>query len=126
MESKNTVSFAIHLLSISLFFSLVSAIIIPTSDIPGSSIAVSNITGICDGLKLGLCVNVMNMVEIVIGSPPVAPCCPIIFGLVELEAGLRVCTHSRANIMGMNINIPVTFSLVFNNCNKLVPSGFEI
>lgn len=125
MEGKNTASFAILLLSISLFFSLVSAIS-PTSDIPGSTIAVYNFTGRCDGLRLGLCVNMMNMVEVVIGSPPLMPCCTLIYGLVDLEAGLRLCTAIRANIMGININIPIALSLVFNNCNKQVPSGFEI
>ncbi|XP_074331883.1 14 kDa proline-rich protein DC2.15-like [Apium graveolens] len=79
----------------------------------------------CDGLKLGVCANVLTFVDVVVGSPPKLPCCSLIDGLVHLEAALCLCTAIRANVLGINLNIPVALSVVLNNCGKKVPTGFE-
>ncbi|KAL8122155.1 14 kDa proline-rich protein DC2.15-like [Apium graveolens] len=120
MESKNTASFALVLSLNLLFFSLVSATSPDTPNIP-----TYYPTGKCEGLKLGVCANVLNLVDVVVGSPPTLPCCSLIQGLVDLEAAVCLCTAIRANILGINLNVPVSLSLVLNNCGKKVPTGFE-
>ncbi|KAL8122154.1 14 kDa proline-rich protein DC2.15-like [Apium graveolens] len=123
MESKNTALSAL-LLSLNLLFSLVSATI-PTPNIPASTTSTYYSRGKCDGLKLGVCANVLNLVKVDVGSPPTLPCCSLIQGLVDLEAAVCLCTAIRANILGINLNVPIALSLVLNNCGKEVPSGFE-
>ncbi|XP_017233788.1 14 kDa proline-rich protein DC2.15 [Daucus carota subsp. sativus] len=123
MESKNTASFAL-LLSLNLLFAVVSATS-PIPEIPGSATSTYYSGGKCDLLKLGVCANVLNLVDVVVGSPPTLPCCSLIEGLVDLEAALCLCTAIRANILGIDLNVPVALSLVLNNCGKKVPSGFE-
>ncbi|KAL1805607.1 hypothetical protein ACET3Z_028675 [Daucus carota] len=121
MESKNTASFALVLSLGLLCFSLVSATG-PTPYIPGSRPSTYYSTGTCDGLKLGVCANVLNLVDVVVGSPPTLPCCSLIQGLVDLEAALCLCTAIKANILGINLNVPIALSLVLNNCGKKVPT----
>ncbi|KAL1828458.1 hypothetical protein ACET3Z_006870 [Daucus carota] len=79
-----------------------------------------------DVIKLGVCVNVLNLVDVVVGSPPTLPCCSLIQGLVDLEAALCLCTAIRANVLGINLNVPVALSLVLNNCGKKVPTGNKV
>ncbi|KAG2677601.1 hypothetical protein I3843_12G106800 [Carya illinoinensis] len=79
-----------------------------------------------DALKLGVCAKLLNgTVGAVVGTPPDAPCCSLIQGLVDLEAALCLCTAIKANILGINLNIPVSLSLLINTCGKNVPSGFQ-
>ncbi|XP_058106605.1 14 kDa proline-rich protein DC2.15-like [Magnolia sinica] len=78
-----------------------------------------------DALKLGVCANLLGLVNVVVGSPPTLPCCSLIQGLADLEAAICLCTAIRANVLGINLNIPVSLSLVLNNCGRKVPSGFE-
>ncbi|CAN1333430.1 Lipid transfer protein EARLI 1 [Linum perenne] len=79
-----------------------------------------------DALKLGVCANVLSsLLNISIGNPPVKPCCSLIQGLVDLEAALCLCTAIKANILGINLNIPISLSLLLNVCGKKVPSGFQ-
>ncbi|KAL8462336.1 hypothetical protein ACS0TY_032587 [Phlomoides rotata] len=79
-----------------------------------------------DTLKLGVCANLLNdLVHLVVGTPPKTPCCTLIGGLVDLEAALCLCTAIKANVLGINLNIPVSLSLLLNYCGKKVPSGFQ-
>nr|KJB71628.1 hypothetical protein B456_011G134600 [Gossypium raimondii] len=78
-----------------------------------------------DALKLGVCANVFNLVNVIVGSPPVMPCCSLLNGLVDLEAAACLCTAIRANILGINLNIPVSLSLLLNVCSRNVPTGFQ-
>ncbi|KAE8662682.1 pEARLI1-like lipid transfer protein 2 [Hibiscus syriacus] len=78
-----------------------------------------------DALKLGVCANVLNLVNVVVGSPPVQPCCSLIQGLADLEAAICLCTALRANVLGLNLNIPVSLSLLLNVCSRNVPTGFQ-
>ncbi|KAL6007882.1 hypothetical protein ACLOJK_033386 [Asimina triloba] len=84
-------------------------------------------TGTCprDALKLGVCANLLGLVNVVVGSPPTLPCCSLLAGLVDLEAAACLCTAIRANILGINLNIPLSLSLLLNNCGRKVPTGFE-
>ncbi|KAL8112345.1 14 kDa proline-rich protein DC2.15-like [Apium graveolens] len=97
---------------------------IPAPRTPSTTPTYSNKKCPQDALKLGVCVNVLNLVDVVVGSPPTLPCCSLIQGLVDLEAALCLCTAIRANILGINLNVPVALSLVLNNCGREVPNGF--
>ncbi|XP_058104554.1 14 kDa proline-rich protein DC2.15-like [Magnolia sinica] len=83
-------------------------------------------SGTCprDALKLGVCANLLGLVNVVVGSPPTLPCCSLIQGLADLEAALCLCTAIRANVLGINLNIPITLSLILNDCGRRVPTGF--
>nr|GLL21059.1 14 kDa proline-rich protein DC2.15-like [Ipomoea trifida] len=65
-----------------------------------------------------------GLVGVVIGAPPTLPCCSLIAGLADLEAAVCLCTAIRANILGINLNVPLSLSLVLNNCGRQVPNGF--
>ena len=79
-----------------------------------------------DTLKLGVCANLLNdLVHLVVGTPPKTPCCSLISGLVDLEAAVCLCTAIKANVLGINLNVPVSLSLLLNYCGKKVPSGFQ-
>ncbi|KAK4801868.1 hypothetical protein SAY86_000071 [Trapa natans] len=79
-----------------------------------------------DTLKLGVCADVLNgLIHLVIGTPPKYPCCSLIEGLADLEAAVCLCTAIKANVLGINLNVPVSLSLLLNYCGKKVPSGFQ-
>ncbi|PPS11411.1 hypothetical protein GOBAR_AA09228 [Gossypium barbadense] len=109
MASKRTASLALFFALNVLFFSLVSA------------------CGKCpqDTLKLGVCAEVLGLVNVTVGSPPGQPCCSLLQGLADLEAAVCLCTALKANVLGINLNIPVSLSLLLNVCSKKVPSGFQ-
>lgn len=79
-----------------------------------------------DTLKLAVCANVLNgLINVKLGQPPKLPCCSLLDGLVDLEAAVCLCTAIKANILGINLNIPVDLSLLLNYCGKNVPAGFK-
>jgi hypothetical protein len=78
-----------------------------------------------DALKLGVCANVLSLIKAKVGVPPTEPCCPLLEGLVDLEAALCLCTAIKGNILGINLNLPVDLSLILNHCGKSVPTGFK-
>nr|GEZ53632.1 hypothetical protein [Tanacetum cinerariifolium] len=79
-----------------------------------------------DTLKLGVCANLLkDLIHLVIGKPPKTPCCTLIDGLADLEAAVCLCTAIKANVLGTQLNIPVSLSLLLNYCGKKVPSGFQ-
>ncbi|CAK8569997.1 unnamed protein product [Lathyrus sativus] len=78
-----------------------------------------------DTLKLGVCADVLGLVNVVIGTPASSKCCALIQGLADLEAALCLCTAIKANVLGINLNVPVTLSLLLSACQKSVPSGFQ-
>ncbi|XP_049415683.1 putative lipid-binding protein AIR1B isoform X1 [Solanum stenotomum] len=78
-----------------------------------------------DALKLGICANVLNgLLNVTLGTPPVKPCCSLIGNLVDLEAAVCLCTALKANILGINLNIPISLSLLLNVCSKEAPKEF--
>ncbi|KAJ9555211.1 hypothetical protein OSB04_009825 [Centaurea solstitialis] len=91
-----------------LFFTLVSS----QTTVPAAA-------GTCDGLKFGACAGFLgNLGGIGVGSPPTIPCCNLFLGLVEFEAATCLCTAIKANVLGVNLDIPASFGLVLNNCGK--------
>ncbi|KAL5728068.1 Lipid transfer protein EARLI 1 [Ranunculus cassubicifolius] len=79
-----------------------------------------------DALKLGVCGNLLDgLVGVVIGSPSKTPCCSLLQGLADLDAAVCLCTAIRANILGINLNVPISLSLLLNTCGYKVPSGYK-
>ncbi|KAL0329577.1 UNVERIFIED_CONTAM: proline-rich protein DC2.15 [Sesamum radiatum] len=79
-----------------------------------------------DALKLGVCANLLGgLIDLTIGTPPKTPCCSLIEGLADLEAAVCLCTAIKANVLGINLNVPLSLSLLLNVCSKNVPSGFQ-
>ena len=79
-----------------------------------------------DTLKLGVCANVLKgAIGAVVGAQPDHPCCSILEGLVDLESAVCLCTAIKANILGINLNIPISLSLLINACGKNAPSDFQ-
>nr|ABU63756.1 root specific protein [Triticum aestivum] len=79
-----------------------------------------------DAVKIGLCVNALNLVKAELGAPPTLPCCPLVKGLVDLEAALCLCTVLKANVLNIvKLNLPIDLSVIPNDCGKKVPTGFQ-
>ncbi|XP_004516832.1 14 kDa proline-rich protein DC2.15-like [Cicer arietinum] len=74
-----------------------------------------------DTLKFGVCADLLGVVHIIIGK---SQCCSLIDGLANLDAAVCLCTALKANVLGINLNIPINLSLILNNCGKGVPKGF--
>ncbi|XVE68379.1 hypothetical protein DITRI_Ditri09bG0063700 [Diplodiscus trichospermus] len=74
--------------------------------------------GRCNPLNLGVCVNLLGLVNVELGNVPTKPCCSLIQGLVDLEVALCLCTAIRANVLGINLNLPIDLSLLLNNCGR--------
>ena len=78
-----------------------------------------------DALKLGMCANLLGLIKAKVGVPPTEPCCPLLEGLVDLEAALCLCTAIKGEVLGIKLNLPVDLSLILNHCGKTVPAGFK-
>nr|AAA32650.1 bimodular protein [Medicago sativa] len=78
-----------------------------------------------DTLKLGVCADVLGLVNVIVGSPASSKCCTLIQGLADLDAAVCLCTAIKANILGINLNVPITLSLLLSACEKSIPNGFQ-
>ncbi|GAB2274147.1 hypothetical protein Dimus_008918 [Dionaea muscipula] len=93
---------------------------------PTPSAPSTGVTCPIDALKLGVCANVLNgLLNIVLGTPPKEPCCTLLQGLADVEAAVCLCTAIKANILGINLDIPISLSLLLNDCGNNVPKGFQ-
>ncbi|KAK3435107.1 14 kDa proline-rich protein DC2.15 [Eucalyptus grandis] len=131
MASKTVATGAILLINL-LFFTMVSSTHVPCPPphpkIPKHPSLPSPAAATCprDTLKLGVCANLLNdLLHLVVGTPPKTPCCSLIEGLADLEAAVCLCTAIKANILGNNLNIPISLSLLLNYCGQGVPKGFQ-
>ncbi|KAI6702267.1 hypothetical protein NL676_011403 [Syzygium grande] len=129
MASKALASTAFLLILNLLFFTLVSSTAVPCPPSPSKPHPHSQpAKPSCprDALKLGVCANLLNdLVHIVVGTPPKTPCCSLLAGLADLEAAVCLCTAIKASVLGINLNVPVSLSLLLNYCGKSVPYGFQ-
>ncbi|KAE8727035.1 14 kDa proline-rich protein DC2.15 [Hibiscus syriacus] len=126
MAAKRSDSMALFLALNILFFSLGNACnSCPSTNPNPNPTPTPSARGRCpwDALKLGVCANVLNLVNVVVGSPPVQPCCALLQGLADLEAAVCLCTALRANVLGLNLNIPISLSLLLNVCGR--STGFQ-
>ncbi|PIA25259.1 hypothetical protein AQUCO_12000006v1 [Aquilegia coerulea] len=77
-----------------------------------------------DSLKLGACVDLLGgLVHIGLGDPVVNECCPVLQGLVELEAAVCLCTTLRLKLLNLNIFVPIALQLLLT-CGKTPPPGY--
>ncbi|NBI05221.1 hypothetical protein D3Z37_20170, partial [Lachnospiraceae bacterium] len=120
MATKRNTSLALFLLLNLIFFSTASAWTPPNPNPVPSEPSCPR-----DALKLGVCANLLSgLLNVTIGTPPKTPCCTLIEGLADLEAAVCLCTAIKANVLGINLDIPVSLSLLLNVCSKKVPKGF--
>ncbi|KAM6553357.1 hypothetical protein CsatB_014119 [Cannabis sativa] len=77
-----------------------------------------------DTLKLGACVDLLGgLVHIGLGDPVVNQCCPVLQGLVELEAAVCLCTTLKLKVLNLNLYVPLALQLLVT-CGKTPPKGF--
>ncbi|XP_055819479.1 14 kDa proline-rich protein DC2.15-like [Solanum dulcamara] len=121
-----------------LFFTMVSSTNVPCPPPPHpkphptptpSTPSTPSSNGKCpnDTLKLKVCANLLDdLVHLVVGSSPAkTKCCSLIEGLADLDAAVCLCTALKANVLGINLNIPLSLSLLLNNCGKYAPKNFQ-
>lgn len=131
MASKSAAVTALLLSLNLLFFTLVTSSYVPCPPPPKTPkrcCQPSPAKATCpkDTLKLGVCADLLNdLVHLVVGTPPKTPCCSLIQGLADLEAAVCLCTAIKAKVLGVNLNVPVSLSLLLNYCGKNVPKGFQ-
>ncbi|KAH7514144.1 hypothetical protein FEM48_Zijuj11G0057600 [Ziziphus jujuba var. spinosa] len=135
MASKAQASTALILTLNLIIFTMVSSTNVPCSPpssghghhSPATTPAAKPASCPRDTLKLGVCANLLkqDLVHLVIGNPPKTPCCTLIEGLADLEAAVCLCTAIKANVLGLNLDIPVSLSLLINYCGKNVPSDYQ-
>ncbi|KAM0956075.1 hypothetical protein ACFX2A_024896 [Malus domestica] len=78
-----------------------------------------------DTLKLGACVDVLGgLIHIGIGSSAKDACCPVLQGLVDLDAAICLCTTIKAKLLNVNLIIPIALQVLIA-CGKTPPSGFQ-
>ncbi|KAM3403253.1 hypothetical protein ACQJBY_006788 [Aegilops geniculata] len=78
-----------------------------------------------DGLKVKACVNVLGLLKVNVNQPRDEHCCSLLDGLVGLDAALCLCTNLHANVLGLNLDLPVDLRLILNNCGKVCPTDFQ-
>ncbi|KAF7098234.1 hypothetical protein CFC21_099988 [Triticum aestivum] len=100
--------------------------VVPTPPIHPPPVVPSTGGGSCpiNTLKLGVCADVLNLVKLKIGVPANEQCCPLLGGLADLDAAVCLCTAIRANILGIQLNVPIDLVLLLNQCGKKCPSDF--
>ncbi|KAF5945084.1 hypothetical protein HYC85_015312 [Camellia sinensis] len=93
-----------------------------------------------DTLKLGACVDLLGglvhirlgglvniglggLVHIGLGDPVADQCCPVLQGLVEIEAAMCLCTTLQLKVLNLNIFVPLALQLLVT-CGKTPPPGF--
>ncbi|XP_058752984.1 pEARLI1-like lipid transfer protein 3 [Vicia villosa] len=93
---------------------------------PSATSAQPSSQGNCpiDTLKMRVCANLLGLVHL--GTPPLgSECCALIDGLVDLEAAACICIALKANVLGINLNIPIDLSLILGACQKSVPLEYK-
>ncbi|KAK8662034.1 hypothetical protein V6N13_091622 [Hibiscus sabdariffa] len=81
-------------------------------------------SGTCNPLNLVVCLHLLSLVDVELGNVPTKPCCSLIEGLADLEAAVCLCSAVRANVLGININLPISLSLLLNNCGRRIPTDY--
>ncbi|WVZ62400.1 hypothetical protein U9M48_012156 [Paspalum notatum var. saurae] len=77
-----------------------------------------------DALKLEVCANVLNLLKLNIPVSVNDECCPLLEGLTDLDAAICLCTAIKANVLGINIKVPIDLSILLNHCGKTCPPDF--
>ncbi|KAK1273549.1 hypothetical protein QJS04_geneDACA012401 [Acorus gramineus] len=131
MASPKTLATTSLLLTLNLLlFTLASSWKCPPPPVPVNPVnppVVPNKYPKCprDALKLGVCADLLGLVNVVLGSQLDSPCCSLLAGLADLEAAVCLCTAIKANVLGINLNLDVSLSLLLNVCGSNTPEGFK-
>jgi len=64
-----------------------------------------------------------GLVHIGLGDPVANQCCPVLQGLVELEAAVCLCTTLKLKLLNLNIYVPLALQLLVA-CGKSPPPGY--
>ncbi|GJN20066.1 hypothetical protein PR202_gb07393 [Eleusine coracana subsp. coracana] len=81
-----------------------------------------------DALRFRVCADVLRDALNVRHPPapvPFEPCCPLLEGLVDVDAAICLCTVIKAADVVGGINIPVDFAHILNNCGKSWARDFQ-
>lgn len=65
-----------------------------------------------------------GLVHIGIGSSAKDACCPVLQGLVDLDAAVCLCTTIKAKLLNISIVIPIALEVLVD-CGKTPPQGFK-
>lgn len=77
-----------------------------------------------DILKLGLCLDVLGgLVHVGLGKPVENVCCPVLQGLLELEATVCLCTAIKLRVLNLDIYIPLALQVLIT-CGEDPPQGY--
>ncbi|CAI0375419.1 unnamed protein product [Linum tenue] len=78
-----------------------------------------------DTLKLGACVDLLGgLIHVGIGESAKSTCCPVLEGLVDLDAALCLCTTIKLKLLNLNIVLPIALEVLVD-CGKTPPPGFK-
>ncbi|XP_058726640.1 pEARLI1-like lipid transfer protein 3 [Vicia villosa] len=113
MNSKDVATITFLVLSLNIFFlTTLSSAQAPTVS---PLLNCPNDLHVCAAL-------LQDLVTIVAGSPQSKPCCSLIADLVDLDAALCLCTSIKANVLGINLDIPL--KVVLDVCGRTTPNDF--
>ncbi|PNX95741.1 proline-rich protein [Trifolium pratense] len=123
MGSNSAASITILILSLSIFFfttlSSAQAPTVSPSSPPSPPLPPPPPPQICPNLRI--CASLLNdFARVVVGSPQSEPCCSLIAGLADVDAVVCLCAAVRANVGGININIPV--KEILRVCERNAPN----
>lgn len=75
-------------------------------------------------LDLGLCLDVLGgLVHVGFGDAVENHCCPVLEGLLELEAAVCLCTAIKLRLLNLDIYIPLSLQVLIT-CGKGPPPGW--
>ncbi|KAL0312852.1 UNVERIFIED_CONTAM: proline-rich protein DC2.15 [Sesamum radiatum] len=127
MDSQKSSSATLFLLTNLLFFVLVSGCKNPPNSPVSKPSPITNPdpSPPREGTLPPVCAKLLGQnIGTIVGNPLNTPCCSILGGLLDLEAAVCLCTALKANVLGININIPIALSLLINTCGKTPPKDF--
>ncbi|KAH9673790.1 hypothetical protein KPL70_018230 [Citrus sinensis] len=80
-----------------------------------------------NALKLGACVDVLGgLIHIGLGDGAKEKCCPLLYGLVDLDAAICLCTAIKIKALSLiDILVPISLQVLVSDCGKHPPAGFQ-
>ncbi|CAH9110534.1 unnamed protein product [Cuscuta europaea] len=77
-----------------------------------------------DTMKVGLCLDILGgLIHIHLGDPAINKCCPMLGGLVGMEAAVCMCSTMSMRMMNLTIFMPVALELI-GMCGLYLPPGY--
>ncbi|CAN1181901.1 pEARLI1-like lipid transfer protein 3 [Linum perenne] len=53
------------------------------------------------------------------------PCCAALLGLTDLDAAVCLCLALKADLLGINVDVPLAINLVLSTCKRNTPRDFK-